>query len=198
MNAGARTRAAGILAGYLVDLVAGDPRRGHPVAGFGSAAQALETLTYRDQRAAGVLHTAVAVGGVAVTGYASQRLMPGSVARVALMAVTTWVALGGTTLARTGEAMADLLAAGDLDGARDLLPSLCGRDPQSLDGDGLARAACESIAENTSDAEVAPLLWAAVAGVAAAPSFRRARAEATKAMVRMVTITPRLTSAGIL
>lgn len=172
VNAGARARAAGILVGYLADLALGDPRRRHPVAGFGSAAQTLETLTYRDDRAAGVLHTALAVAGPAVTGYALQRLMPGRVARVTRMAVATWVALGGTTLVRTGEAMADLLDAGDLDGARELLPSLCGRDPQSLDGDGLARAACESVAENTSDAEVAPLLWAAVAGVPGVLAYR--------------------------
>jgi adenosylcobinamide-phosphate synthase len=60
--------------------------------------------------------------------------------------------------------MADLLDSGDLDGARALLGSLCGRDPDLLDGPGLARAACESVAENTSDATVAPLLWAAVGG----------------------------------
>ncbi|MBU3707391.1 MAG: cobalamin biosynthesis protein [Mycobacterium sp.] len=172
VNAGARARAAGILVGYLADLALGDPRRRHPVAGFGSAAQTLETLTYRAARAAGVLHTAVAVGGPAVTGYALQRLTAGRVARVALMAAATWVALGGTTLARTGEAMADLLDAGDLDGARELLPSLCGRDPQSLDGDGLVRAACESVAENTSDAAAAPLLWAAVAGVPGVLAYR--------------------------
>ena len=57
--------------------------------------------------------------------------------------------------------MADLLDAGDVDGARRLLPSLCGRDPAALDADGLTRAALESVAENTSDAQVAPLLWAA-------------------------------------
>jgi adenosylcobinamide-phosphate synthase len=82
------------------------------------------------------------------------------------------VALGGTTLARTGSAMADLLAAGDLDGARALLPSLCGRDPAVLDSDGLARAACESVAENTSDAQVAPLVWAALAGVPGVLAYR--------------------------
>lgn len=172
VNAGVRARAAGILAGYLADLVVGDPRRGHPVAGFGRAAQALETLTYRDDRAAGVLHTGVAAGALVATGYVTQRLMPGRCARAALMAVTTWVTLGGTTLVSTGAAMADLLDAGDLDGARELLPSLCGRDPQSLDGEGLARAACESVAENTSDAQVAPLLWAAVGGVPGALAYR--------------------------
>ena len=54
--------------------------------------------------------------------------------------------------------MTDTLAAGDVGAARRLLPSLCGRDPDALDADGLTRAALESLAENTSDAQVAPLL----------------------------------------
>jgi adenosylcobinamide-phosphate synthase len=68
--------------------------------------------------------------------------------------------------------MATLLDRGDVEGARRLLPSLCGRDPARLDGDGLTRAAVESVAENTSDAEVAPLLWAAVGGAPAALAYR--------------------------
>ncbi|WP_019731881.1 cobalamin biosynthesis protein, partial [Mycobacterium avium] len=53
-----------------------------------------------------------------------------------------------------------------------LLPSLCGRDPAALDAAGLARAALESVAENTSDAQVAPLLWAAAGGVPAVLAYR--------------------------
>lgn len=155
---------AGILVGYLADLVLADPRRGHPVAGFGRCAAALESLTYRDSRVAGVIHTGVLAGCLAGAGVVLQRRLNGAPGFV-LTAVATWVALGGTTLAATGSAMADLLAADDLDGARALLPSLCGRDPAALDTAGLVRAACESVAENTSDAEVAPLLWAAAAGV---------------------------------
>ena len=49
-------RAAGILLGYLADLVFADPRRGHPVAGFGTVAARLEGLTHRDSRAAGAAH----------------------------------------------------------------------------------------------------------------------------------------------
>jgi adenosylcobinamide-phosphate synthase len=52
------------------------------------------------------------------------------------------------------------------------LPSLCGRDPARLDGAGLTRAALESVAENTSDAQVAPLLWAAAGGVPAVLGYR--------------------------
>jgi adenosylcobinamide-phosphate synthase len=70
--------------------------------------------------------------------------------------------------------MAALLATGDIDGARLLLPSLCGRDPSSLDAEGLTRAALESIAENTSDAQVAPLFWAVIGGVPGVLVYRAA------------------------
>jgi adenosylcobinamide-phosphate synthase len=92
----------------------------------------------------------------------------------ALTAATTFVALGGTSLTRTGAQMADLLTRDDIDGARRLLPSLCGRDPAVLDIAGLTRAAVESVAENTSDAQVAPLLWAAIGGVPALLVYRGA------------------------
>jgi len=68
--------------------------------------------------------------------------------------------------------MARRLESGDVDGARALLPSLCGRDPAVLDADGLARAALESIAENTSDAAVGPLVWGAIAGVPGLLGYR--------------------------
>ena len=164
-------RPVGILVGFLADVLFADPRRGHPVAGFGWCATALEALTYRDSRAAGVAHTAVLVGVPPAAAVLLQHRVGGGT-RLVLTAAASWVALGGTTLARTGSAMADLLAADDLDGARALLPSLCGRDPAVLDADGLARAACESVAENTSDAQVAPLVWAALAGVPGVLAYR--------------------------
>jgi len=170
-----RGRAAGVAAGYLADLLFGDPRRGHPVAMFGGGAAALERLTYADSRRAGIVHVAALLGALAVLGVTVERAArrgPGSTA--VATAAATFVALGGTSLSRTGHQMADLLAAGDVAGARRLLPSLCGRDPAALDSAGLARAALESIAENTSDAHVAPVLWAAVGGVPAVLVYRGA------------------------
>src|SRR5262249_572014 len=64
------------------------------------------------------------------------------------------------------------LAAGDLEEARTRLPHLCGRDPASLDLAGVARASLESIAENTSDAVVAPLIWGALAGAPGLLAYR--------------------------
>ncbi|MEV0062714.1 cobalamin biosynthesis protein [Nocardia sp. NPDC050718] len=158
--------AVGLVLGFALDRVLADPRRWHPVAGFGSAAAALEQATYADDRRAGVVHEVVAVGSVVGFGVLAAR---GGVVATAL---ATWTALGGRSLARAGHAMAERLDAGDIDGARELLPSLCGRDPSVLDADGLARAALESVAENTADATVAPLLWGAVAGVPGLLGYR--------------------------
>ncbi|MGO9354877.1 MAG: cobalamin biosynthesis protein [Mycobacterium sp.] len=159
------TTRVGVLAGYLADLALGDPERGHPVAVFGQAAARLERFTYRDSRIAGALHVGLLVGALGLLGWALQ----GSIVATA---AATWISLGGTSLARTGLSMAELLERGDIDSARRLLPSLCGRDPARLDGAGLTRAALESVAENTSDAQVAPLLWAAVGGVPAVLGYR--------------------------
>lgn len=156
--------AAGIVAGYCADVAIADPPRGHPVALFGAAAAALERVDYRDTRWAGAVHTAVLLAGLAIGGAA----MRGTIA----LATATWVGLGGTSLARTGTEMARLLVLGDVVAARRLLPWLCGRDPETLDLDGLTRAAIESIAENTSDAHVAPLLWASVGGAPAVLLYR--------------------------
>ena len=164
----------GVLLGYLADLVLGDPRAGHPVAGFGAAAGALERVTYRDSRAAGIVYVAVLVGAVRLVGVALERQARrcGVFGSVLVTAMATWVALGGTSLARIGSAMGDLLGDDDLDGARRLLPSLCGRDPATLDAAGLTRATVESLAENTSDAQVAPLLWATAGGVPGVLGYR--------------------------
>lgn len=167
------TRIAGVVIGYLTDRALGDPRRGHPVALFGRAAAAVENVTYRESRIAGAVHVGALIGGVGLLGTAVQRAAERDRAwSIASTAAATWVSLGGTSLARTGLAMSELLGRGDIEGARELLPSLCGRDPASLDSGGLTRAALESVAENTSDAQVAPLLYAAAGGVPAVLVYR--------------------------
>ena len=169
-----RARIAGVLVGYLADLALSDPKRGHPVAVFGQAAAALERVTYRDGKVVGVLHVGLAVGAVGLLGTVAQRAAArrGRLWSSAVTATATWVALGGTSLARTGAEMAAVLDRGDVEAARRLLPSLCGRDPARLDAEGLTRAALESVAENTSDAAVAPLLWAAAGGAPAVLLYR--------------------------
>jgi adenosylcobinamide-phosphate synthase len=167
-------RIAGVAVGYLADRALGDPRRGHPVALFGRTAAALEDVTYRDSRIAGAVHVGALIGAVGLLGLAVQRAAArrGPVWSIAATAAATWVSLGGTSLARTGLDMSERLDCGDVEAARGLLPSLCGRDPASLDRAGLTRASLESIAENTSDAQVAPLLCAAAGGAPAVLVYR--------------------------
>jgi adenosylcobinamide-phosphate synthase len=165
--------AAGLALGAVADGLLGDPRRRHPVAGFGSAALALEGLLWRDARAAGVVHVGVLVGAAAGLGGVLARLTAGRpVGRAAVTAAATWTVLGGTSLGRAAEVLHRHLAEGDLAAARAALPALAGRDPAALDAGGLARATVESVAENTSDAAVAPLFWGAVAGLPGLLGYR--------------------------
>jgi adenosylcobinamide-phosphate synthase len=159
-------RPAGLLLGAAADAALGDPRRWHPVAGFGRAAAALERRWYADHPGAGVAHTAALVAGAGMLGVLVERAgRRHPLLGLAGTAGGTWVVLGGASLAGHGAALAAELIGDDLDAGRARMPSLCGRDPALLDAAGMARAGTESMAENTSDAVVAPLLWGAVAGV---------------------------------
>jgi len=157
----------------MADWLVGDPRRGHPVAGFGRIAAALEERTWRPSRAVGAAYTLALAGGT--TGAAvwlDRRLHRWPVARMALLGAVTWTALGGRSLARAGRDLGDAVRRGDISEARGLAPTLVGRDPSRLDGPELCRAGVESIAENTADAVVGPLLWGALAGPAGVVGYR--------------------------
>ena len=140
---------------------------------FGRAAEVLERRLWADSVARGATYAAICLGGAVLGGTALSR---GTARRPLLgsfsVAAATWAVLGGESLVREGEAMADALERGHLETARERLPHLCGRDPAQLDGKELARATVESLAENTSDAVVAPLFWGAVAGVPGLVGYR--------------------------
>ncbi|QPA01872.1 cobalamin biosynthesis protein [Streptomyces violascens] len=173
MDRADRVFAYGATAGLLADALFADPRRGHPVALFGRAASAVERRLYHDHRGWGALHTALCAGGVtAGAALAARAVRPHPCAAVALTAAATWAVVGGTSLVREARLIGAALEAGDVAEARRLLPRLCGRDPEALDADALARAVVESVAENTSDAVVGALVWGAVAGVPGLAGFR--------------------------
>lgn len=171
----ARTRALGLALGYAADAALGDPQRWHPVAGFGQAAARLEARTYADDRARGVVHVAALVGAAAAVGLAVER---GTRDRPALhvlgTALATWAVVGGTSLGREATAVDVLLRRKDLLAARQRLTHLVGRDTSSLDEHEISRAVIESVAENTSDAVVAPLVLGAVGGIPALLGYRAA------------------------
>jgi adenosylcobinamide-phosphate synthase len=174
VSAGTGT-ALGLCLGAGLDRLFGDPRRGHPVALFGTAAAAFERRIHAPTRAAGALHLAVCLTAVALPAALLQRAADAARSRPLrplTVAVAAWAVLGGRSLGRAATVVGDAVTGGDMPAARAALPSLCGREPRLLDGDGLVRATVESVAENTSDAVVAPLVWGAVAGLPGLVTYR--------------------------
>jgi adenosylcobinamide-phosphate synthase len=165
--------AAGLAVGFMADRLFGDPRRGHPVAGFGAAAAWLEARCYADQRTAGMVHTGALVGTAIGFGAALERLTTNrSWVTVMTTAAATWAVLGGRSLSREAATVAGQLVDGKLTAARGQVRHLVGRDTAELSPEDVARATVESVAENASDAIVAPLLWGAVAGLPGLLGYR--------------------------
>lgn len=155
------THAWAVVGGIAADRWLGEPPTTlHPVAWFGRAMGRVEQRLWRDSRAAGVAHAAVGVGGAWLAGVVLRRL----VGRGPATFVATAVCVAGRMLDREALAVGDLLAAGDRVAGRQRLRSLVGRDASALDDAGITRAVVESVAENTTDAVIAPAVWAAVAG----------------------------------
>lgn len=170
-----RSRAIGLVLGFAADRVLGDPARLHPVAGFGRVAGDLERRLWADDRRTGAAYTAILVGGTGAAGLLAERLTRDRpVSRAALTAVTTWAVIGGRSLGREAQHVSAWLEADNLPAAREQLTHLVGRDPSHLDAEEISRATVESVAENTSDAVVAPLLAGAVGGIGGLVAYRAA------------------------
>ncbi|GLU47893.1 cobalamin biosynthesis protein CobD [Nocardiopsis ansamitocini] len=159
------------MAGAVLDRRIPDPAHRHPVAMYGDAASALERRLYAPSRVRGAVFTVLAVAPVVAAGALVQS-RAGTARTVAATAAAAWITLGGAMLGREATRMAEALEDDDIEAARQRLPNLCGRDPGGMDAGALARATIESVAENTSDAVVAPLLWGALLGPAGLLGYR--------------------------
>jgi len=156
------SRPLGAAAGVMADRLLGEPPAvAHPVAGFGTVMRRVEGQLYRDARDAGGAHAAVGIGLAVAAG-----------AALGSPAAAAYVAVAGRALAAAALEVEGALTRGDVAAARARLPALVGRDPSCLDEPEIARAAVESVAENTVDAVVAPALWAAAAGAPGVFAYR--------------------------
>ncbi|MEW6646298.1 MAG: adenosylcobinamide-phosphate synthase CbiB [Pseudomonadota bacterium] len=153
----------------LLDLWLGEPRRYHPLAGFGRLASALEVRLNRRRRTLGVLALLLAVLPLVLLAAALAHLPHvGVVAEVLLL----YLAIGATSLAQHGRAVAAALAGGDLALARQRVGWMVSRDTAALDEAGVARAATESVLENGNDAVFGALFWFVVLGAPGAVLYR--------------------------
>lgn len=157
------------LCAVLLDLWLGEPRRYHPLAGFGRLAALLETRFNRRRRGSGVLVLMCLVLPPMLLAAALVRVPQlGVVAEVMVL----YLAIGATSLAQHGQAVAAALAGGDLALARQRVSWMVSRETAALDTAGVSRAAAESVLENGNDAVFGALFWFLLLGAPGAVLYR--------------------------
>ncbi|WP_193760193.1 adenosylcobinamide-phosphate synthase CbiB [Bradyrhizobium yuanmingense] len=168
--------AGAMVVAMAVDALLGWPawlfaRIGHPVTWLGGLIAAIDTAWNRAsdppalRRAAGVAGALAVIALSIALGWALQSLLPSGWIQIVLIGILAWPLVALRSLHDHLAAVAMPLLAGDVAAARDAVSRIVGRDPASLDEAGIARAAIESLAENTSDGIVAPVFWGALLGL---------------------------------
>lgn len=165
-------------AAVVLDCIVGDPRRlPHPVRWIGAMATAVERWTrnrFAHARAAGtvtwllVVAVSAAAAWVVPAGAALLWEPLGSVFRILLVYVT----IATHDLIKHSRAVFRKLEDGDLAGARSAAGMMVSRDTSTSSEADVVRAAVESVAENVSDATIAPLFYAALGGPILAVVYR--------------------------
>lgn len=158
-----------------LDLALGDPRyRLHPVRLLGGAIATGERLVRRTtlpDRLAGAL---LAIGTLVLAAGAALALSQiawrfgGPLVGISADAAIVYFALAGRALADEGRAIQTRIDAHDIACAREALAGVVGRDTAVLDESQIARAAIETLGENSVDALIAPAFWALLMGPAGA------------------------------
>jgi adenosylcobinamide-phosphate synthase len=167
----------GVAAALLLDTLAGEPPEPlHPTVWMGRAISAFENRVLAAQRPgarrlAGVvlalsLPTVVFLFARAVLN-TTPRCLRGML-EVAL--ISTTISMRG--LDRAASAVEHELYVGEIEGARASVGRFVGRDTAELSASGVARAAVESVAENTSDGVAAPMLYGLALGAPGALAYR--------------------------
>lgn len=171
-------RALAALLALLLDMLFGDPpSRFHPVAWMGSWIAFLRKQAPRGNALASFLYGAGTVGGSACVlglgGWWTAGQLRGRRYGWLVEGAVLSLFLAWKGLMRAGAAVEKPLGQGDLDEARRMLGwHLVSRDVSQLDEGLVAAAAIESLAENSSDSVVAPLLWYGAGGLPAVVVYR--------------------------
>jgi len=173
--------AAMMLLGCAIDAAIGWPdvlyrRIGHPVVWIGaliaSAERRLNTGSRPRRLALGGV-TALAVTGVAAAmALALQALLPDGPLGVLIGGLLAWPMIAIRSMHAHVAAVARPLAAGDLGAARRAVAMIVGRNPDTLDVAGVARATLESLAENQSDGIIAPVFWGVLLGLPGLAAYK--------------------------
>ncbi|MDB5659023.1 MAG: cobalamin biosynthesis protein CobD [Cypionkella sp.] len=175
--------AAMMLVAAALDVALGWPARlyaliGHPVTWIGALIRWLDMALNDDdagdfpRRIAGVITAVVVVGLVAGVAFALQWLLPAGWLEIVIGGVLAWPLLALRSMYSHVADVVYPLQNNDLAQARHAVSMIVGRNAAVLDEAGVARAAMESLAENTSDGIVAPLFWGALLGLPGIAAYK--------------------------
>lgn len=165
---------AAALAAVLLDRLLGEPRRWHPLVGFGRIASAIEDkLNQQSSRAAGMLAWMLAVLPWVALAAGLRGALHGPWSWL-LDVYLLYFALGARSLAQHAYAVSRPLAQGDLQEARLRVSYMVSRDTAKLDASGVAKAGVETVLENGNDAVFGALFWFLLLGGPGALLFRLA------------------------
>ena len=164
-----------IVLGFLLDQVLGDPHwLYHPVRLIGNLIAAidhkmLDVSGIRNEKKEWRAGIWLVVIVLSATGLVSICLLLGGyvlnpVAGCILESIMTYQILATKCLKVESMKVYERLKAEDLDGARKAVAMIVGRDTQNLNEAGVAKAAVETVAENTSDGVIAPMIYLAIGG----------------------------------
>lgn len=163
-----------LVLGFLLDLLIGDPHvLYHPIRLVGNLITVTEKFlrkvfpkTKKGELAAGVflvlIVSSISTAVPCLILYGAGRIHTGI--RFAVETVMCYQLLATRALKDESMKVYEKLKEGDLPGARYAVSMIVGRDTQVLDETGVTKAAVETVAENTSDGIIAPMLFMAIGG----------------------------------
>ncbi len=164
-----------MLAAVVLDGWLGEPRRLHPLVGFGRLASWLEARLNPPSAQPGMRQRLI--GLLAVLALLTPTtLLAGWLATLPVLGplwavIALYFAIGHRSLHDHARPVAVALLRGDMEGARNHAAMLVSRDKEALDP---ASATCESVLENGSDGVFGALFWFVIAGPAGAVLYRLA------------------------
>lgn len=168
-----------LLLALLLDCLFAEPKRFHPLVGFGNLANTIERHFNQPIHSA---NKAKVLGVLAVLAMllpftwlawlVQSALADNTWLLMMVSAVVLYAAIGWQSLLQHGKAIADALLQNDITLARQEVAKIVSRDCQALDEAAIAKAACESVVENGADAIFNAVFWFFVAGLPGVVLYR--------------------------
>ena len=154
----------------LIDRLVGEPKRLHPLIGYGAFVDRIEAMLNRgpEKISKGAIAWVIAVLPITLIVWWLDTLIGGWW----LSIMFGWLAIGWHSLRQHGGWVEQALQANDINEARQKIGWLVSRETAELSPNEISKAGIESVLENGSDAIFAPLFWLAVGGAPAVVAYR--------------------------